>query len=191
MRLADLDLKPIIAKEMTIAQATAHLGPAETHRLVEETLDTLEAALTGITDADVVFEPNDPNASDPDAKAGEETIGWTLGHVVVHVTASLEESTALGSTLARGVEVTGRSRYETPWETVTTVAHVRQRLAESRRICRGFLSTWPDQPDTNLLDTSSPFFGEMNAVARTLTGCYHATMHFGQVAEILRQSRAS
>src|SRR5574340_31090 len=85
-------------------------------------------------DADVTFVPVDPQAHDSAATSAEELgIAWTLGHIVAHMTASAEESAALAAELARGVSYHGRSRYEVPWQTVTTVRQCRSRLEESRR----------------------------------------------------------
>jgi hypothetical protein len=45
----------------------------------------------------------------------ELALPWTLGHVIVHITASAEESAFLAAELARGVHRrTGRSRFEVP-----------------------------------------------------------------------------
>jgi len=112
-----------------------------------------------------------------------------LAHVVVHLTAGLEENAAQASTLARGAEITGRPRYETDWESVTTVEQVQQRLAESRRITFGFLETWPDAPH---LDATyeHPFFGELTALTYHLAGINHAKGHLAQLAEIRRQEGA-
>ena len=58
---------------------------------------------------DVVFIPQDPHALDEYAVSLEErNLSWTLGHVIVHTTASAEESAALSSVLARGIPLTRR-----------------------------------------------------------------------------------
>jgi hypothetical protein len=61
----------------------------------------------------------------------------TLAHVIVHTTASAEESRLSGGRDARGVPNHGRSRYEVPWQSVTTIDQCRHRLEESRRMASG------------------------------------------------------
>ncbi len=66
-------------------------------------------------DADVTFVPSDPMAHDAAAASDDESeIAWTLGHIIVHMTASSEESAALAAELARGVAYHGRSRTRRP-----------------------------------------------------------------------------
>jgi DinB superfamily len=160
------------------------VGPADIGRLLDEAFDALGAALAGLTDAEVRFVPADPAATDSD-----EGVGWTLAHIVAHVTAGLEETSAWASTLARGAEIAGRPRYEVPWQTLTTAEALRRRLAESRRMCRAFLDTWPDEPHLANLDTPIPPLGPINAVARMLFTCGHAAGHLPQVRETRRQAR--
>lgn len=123
-------------------------------------------------------------ATDP---AEDGAPGWTLGHVIVHLTAGLEENAGRAATLARGAEVTGRPRYETPWEEVTTAAQVRQRLAESRRMTHAFLDAWPDAPHQDNMH-EHPYFGPTNAVAYHILGITHGRGHLAQLEEIRRQA---
>ncbi len=171
------------------------LGPTQLRALSDESLDMLLSQLEGLTDADVVYEPEDPDAKDPFAVAGEEEIGWNFGHLIAHVTASSEEGAALSSLLARGVPAAERPRYETPWRDMQTVAQVRQRLEESRRMRNAYLETWPQAP---LLDTvrvvSERFtarFGQMNAPAAFLFGLSHEVGHYAQIEEVRRQALAA
>ena len=54
--------------------------------------------IAGCTDADVIFTPEDPVAYDKYAATLEElSVPWTLGHVIVHVTASSEECAFLAA----------------------------------------------------------------------------------------------
>jgi hypothetical protein len=152
--------------------------------MINTELDIIASA----TDADVVFVPVDPQANDTFGKAEDKDLAWTL-HVIVHATASSEEGAALSSPLARGLAVEGRSRYETPWETVTTVAQLHQRLEESRRMRLAFLETWPDEPHLDVIQTLS--FGQLNAVARFLAGLLHEDSHLEQLREIMRQAHAA
>ena len=66
------------------------------------------------TDAHVTFEPVDEKADDPYSVKGEESIVLILGHVVVHLTASMEKSASIASELARGVPYHGRRAGKSP-----------------------------------------------------------------------------
>ena len=187
MRDGDLSFMDFSARE--------NIGPDELRALSDESLDYLLGLLEDLNDADIVYEPEDPNADDPFAVEGEEEIGWNLGHLIAHVTASSEEGAALGSLLARGIPASERPRYETPWRDVTTVAQVRQRLVESRRMRNAYLQTWPDAPLLNIVrDVSERFtarFGEMNAPAAFLFALSHEVGHYEQIAEVKRQALAA
>ena len=159
-------------------------------RLTNALIDQVEKMLRRCTDADVAFVPVDPLADDPGAaESGEAAIPWTLGHIIVHMTASSEESAALAAELARGVTYHGRSRSETPWTTVSTVAQCRARLEESRRMRLASLNLWPDAP--HLTNTYAPFPGsaEMGPVARFLSGLRHDAGHLAQLSDVIRQAR--
>ena len=156
----------------------------------EELINTLYDMISECIDADVVFQPVDEQAYDPDASdPAEENMAWTLGHVIVHLTASAEEKAALAAELARGVLLHGRSRREVPWQDVTTIKQCMDRLAESRRMCLASLDMWPDQP---YLDNKKiPWTGmpRMDARGFYLLGLIHASEHFEQVADIVRQAK--
>jgi hypothetical protein len=163
----------------------------ELFQLTNDLIDRVLFLLRRGKDADIVFVPDDPLADDPGAALDQEAhAGWTLGHIVAHLTASAEESAALGAELARGVPYHGRSRQEVPWQAMTTAAHCRARLRECRRICLASLAMWPDQPD--LANTYVPWEGSppVNATARYLLGLRHAAGHLAQVREVLAQARA-
>ena len=91
--------------------------------LTNEMIDTQLSIISNCSDADVVFIPQDSNAHDPFASSDKEVnMPWTLSHVIVHVTASSEESAFLSAELARGVSHReGRSRFEIHWETISTI----------------------------------------------------------------------
>jgi hypothetical protein len=185
-----LDFTPVREKKMTLAELTADLTPTDLHDITNELYDTILAIITGCTDADVVFQPVDTAAYDPYAATeAEEHMPWTLGHVIVHLTASAEESAFLAAELARGVAWHGRSRYETPWQTVTTIDQCYQRLAESRRICLASLQLWPDEPHLDNTYQRSPDGPKINAVTRYASGLMHAEGHLEQLREILRQAK--
>jgi hypothetical protein len=109
--------------------------------------------------------------------------------VVVHHTASSEETAFLAAELARGVANHGRSRYETPWEQVTTMAQVRQRLDESRRMRLATIEIWPDQPDLEQHVTFPFLEGPINAKAYFALGLMHEDSHIAQLREIVRQAK--
>ncbi len=192
-----IDFTPMREGELSFMDYAAreNIGPADLRALSDESVDFLLGQLDGLTDADIVYEPEDPDASDPFAVEGEEEIGWNFGHLIAHVTASSEEGAALSSLLARGVPASERPRYETPWRDMQTVAQVRQRLEESRRMRNAYLETWPQAP---LLDTvrviSERFtarFGHMNAPAAFLFGLSHEVGHYAQIEEVRRQALAA
>ena len=187
MRLADIPPRDaLFAGEPALMDLARGVDRADIGRLLDEAFDALGAALAGVTDAEVGFVPTDPAATD-----SAEGLGWTLAHTVAHVTAGLEETSAWASTLARGAEVAGRPRYEVPWETLATAEALRRRLAESRRMCRAFLDTWPEEPHLANLHTPIPPLGPLNAVARMLFTCGHAASHLPQLRETRRQARAA
>ena len=191
-----IDFSPMRDGELTYLEYAAreNIGPAELKQLSDESVDFLLGFLDGLKDADIVFEPEDPDADDPFAVEGEEEIGWNFGHLIAHVTASSEEGAALSSLLARGVPASERPRYETPWRAIKRVAQVRQRLEESRRMRNAYLETWPDAPLLDVCrDVSERFsarFGEMNAPAAFLFGLSHEVGHYEQIEEVRRQALA-
>jgi len=162
------------------------------------TLASLEAILSIIGDAgdaQVTHTPVDTFADDPHAPPEFQHVGWSLAHLVMHMTATCEESAAVASLLARGIAYPGepRLRYETDWQTVTTRAQVLQRLEESRRIRLGYLDTFPDSPHLDVFrDVSENFlvkFGKMNAISQYLMGLKHEIGHHDQFREAGRQAR--
>ncbi len=185
-----LDFTPVRDKQLTMLELTRDLTKVDLHRLTDEMLDTMTAIIVGATDADIIFVPIDPQAKDTFGDAADAELAWTLGHVIVHATASSEEAAAQSANFARGVLIEGRSRYETPWQTVTTMAQVRQRLAESRRMRHAFLDAWPDAPHMELVQ-EHPYFGTLNAVTRFAFGLLHDDAHLEQLREIMRQARTA
>lgn len=188
-----LDFSAVKSGSQSFADMAAGLTKADLYRLTNEMIDVMYEIVVDAVDADVTFVPVDPNANDTFGKPEEATLAWTLGHVVVHATASSEESAALALVLARGLPVEGRSRYETPWESVTSIAQVRQRLEESRRMRQAMLDAWPDEPHLDTIMTYSffPQAGELNAIGRFILGLYHDADHLDQLREIVRQASAA
>jgi hypothetical protein len=157
-----------------------------------ESIDTLLEIIDDLDDDDVTFDPVDPDAYDPYASDEEQYIGWSIAHLIAHVTASSEEGAALSSLLARGVPTKERPRYETPWQEITTKAQCIQRLEESRRMRLAYLDTWPDEPLLDVYREVSPRFtekfGPMNATAAFLFGLAHEVGHYDQFRDVARQA---
>ena len=179
-------------KEITFAELVAGLTRDDLGPLTDEMIDTMLGLIAGCLDADVTFEPVDPQANDPFAATPEELhMPWTLGHVIVHTTASGEESAAVAAELARGVEYHGRSRYEVPWTGMRTIDGCRQRLEESRRMRLASLGMWPDSAHLEneyQAWTDGPM---VNAIGRFVLGLMHEESHLGQIGDIVRQAKAA
>ena len=166
------------------------VSKADLQRLTNALIDDVRKMLRRCHDADVTFVPVDPMANDPAAaSAEEEGIAWTLGHIIVHMTASSEESAMLAAELARGVEYHGRSRSEVPWTTVTTIAQCRARLEESRRMRLASLNTWPDDPYLSNTYAPRPGAKELGPVTRFLSGLKHDASHLDQLRDVIGQAR--
>ena len=186
-----LDFTPVRNREQTMAQLADGLTIGDLRRLTNEMIDTMLGYIAESADADVQAPIVDPEANDTFANNPDEVhISWTLGHVIVHTTASAEESAALAAELARGVEFHGRSRSEVPWQSVTTIAQCRARLEESRRMRLASLDLWPDQP--YLENRYEPYAGRgaYNAVARFVAGLSHDDAHLAQIERLAREARA-
>lgn len=187
-----LDLTSVRNKEMSYAELAADLTVADLRALTNEMIDYQLNLLTDCTDADVVFVPVDPEADDPyAADAGDTDLAWTLGHLIVHVTASSEESAALAVEMARGVVRDGRSRSEIPWETMQTVAQCRDRLEESRRMRLASLEMWPDEPYLDNKVTPWAAIGEIDACGRFILGLSHDQGHLAQIEDVIAQAKAA
>ncbi len=184
-----LDFTPVWNKETSFADLAANLTIDDLRQLTNNMIDTMLDLIADCTDKNVIFVPNDPDANDTYADEGTDAeLAWTLGHVIVHATATSEESAATAAELARGVEYHGRSRSETPWQTVTTIAQCRQRLEESRRMRLSSLEMWPDASHLDNIHEPYPFTGEVNAVGFFILGLSHDDSHLQQIGEIVRQA---
>lgn len=194
-----IDFSPVYNKEKKYIDLwhDGELTQADLRAASNESIDYLLQMIAGLTDADVTFDPEDPDAHDREAVEGEETIGWSIAHLIAHVTASSEEAAAFSSLLARGVqEVRQRPRYETPWRAITTQAQCVQRLEESRRMRLAYLDTWPDAPDYDNLRVApserfQEYFGDLNAPACFLMGLGHELGHFAQIETVKAQALAA
>lgn len=184
-----LDFDALRNGDVTLAEMVADLTVADLRRLTNEMIDTMLALIVDCRDENVTFQPLDPDANDPYASDAEEVnMPWTLGHLIVHTTASAEESAFLAAEMARGVENHGRSRSEVPWQTVTTIAQCRARLEESRRMRLASLDLWPDQPYLDLTYQSRPGAPRITAVGRFVFGLRHDHNHLGQIADVVGQA---
>ena len=188
-----LDFSPVRQKTVRLAELAADLSKDDLCTLTNEMIDTMSELIGDCVDADVVLVPEDPEAHDPVAATeGEIGLSWTLGHVIVHATASSEESAFLAAELARGVpRREGRSRSEILWTSVTTIEQCRQRLEESRRMRLASLEMWPDDPYLDSTHSPMPGGPAVNAVTQFIYGLMHDDGHLGQIANIVGQAKAA
>ena len=185
-----LDFDKVRNKELTMVELCQDLTVNDLRYLTNEMIDTQLSLIQGAVDEDVIFLPVDPEAHDSNAETeAEVNLAWTLGHVIVHTTASAEENAAQAANLARGVAIEGRMRYETPWETVSTVRQLHHRLEESRRMRLAFLDVWPDEPHMeNTYTPNYPKAKPRNPVIQFAGGLAHEDSHLAQIKEIMRQA---
>ncbi len=188
-----LDFTPVRNKEKTLLQFVTNLKVSDLRALTNEMVDRQLELIRDATDADVTFEVSDPNANDTFAVNPDEVnLPWTLGHVIVHTTASSEEGAYMSVELARGAPYRGgRSRYETHWMTAKTIAQMRERLEESRRMRLAALDMWPHQPHLDNLYKQRPESPDGNCISRFVAGLQHDDSHLAQIAEIVRQAKAA
>ena len=181
-----LDFSSVRNEETNLAKLAQGLTTKDLERLTNEMVDHILSLIEDCQDGDVIFIPQDPEAYDKYAATEEEIhMAWTLGHVIVHITASSEEAAALAAELARGVPYHGRSRYEVPWEKIKTIQECRQRMEESRRMCLASLGMWPDRPH---MGGDGKAGRGSNAVVRFLAGLMHTDSHLGQIEDIVSQA---
>jgi hypothetical protein len=186
-----INLAYLTERKVTFAKLVAGLTSADLRDLTNQMIDRQLALIADCDDAAVVFVPDDPDADDPyAAEPTEAKLAWTLGHVIVHVTATSEETAFIAAEMARGVVREGRSRYETPWETVTTIAQCRERLEESRRLRLATLDVWPNPPHLDITISYRRLPEPVNAIGRFVMGLIHDVDHLGQIEAIARQAVA-
>jgi hypothetical protein len=186
-----LDFSRVRSREVKLADLVADLSLDDLAGATDSSIAQIEEILAEATDADVVFVPEDPAADDPAAAdPADRELAWNLGHLVVHVTASAEESAALAQELARGVPFHGRSRWEVPWKTVTTIEQCRRRLADSRRIRLASLQMWPASPPSDVdPDPATPTWEQ--ARERFARGLSHEDAHVDQIRNVVKQAGAA
>lgn len=188
---AIVDFAAYRRQEVSLQELADQLGRAGLATATHAMCDLQLALIADAVDADAVMVPDDPEADDPYAEdESDRNLAWTLGHVVAHTTASAEEAAALALVLARGLPIDGRSRYETPWQRVTTADGMRARVQESRRMRIAMLEAWPDRPHLeNLWEARAGV--SLNAAGRFLAGLSHDDSHLDQIRAIMAQCRAA
>lgn len=188
------DFSPIQNGQLSTKQLVEreNVSPNDLRTLTNEMIDCMLELIADCDDADVTFVPSDPEANDTYASNSDDVdLAWTLGHVIVHTTASSEESAFLAAEIARGVKWRGgRARYEIPWQRVTTIQQCRERLEESRRMRLASLEMWPQPPHVE--NTYEPRAGLMhNCISRFVAGLVHDDSHLGQIENIVAQARSA
>jgi hypothetical protein len=175
----------------TLPSETSGITRDELRRLTHKLTAEVERLVRRAHDADVTFQPVDPAANDPASVVVEEVhVGWTLGHLVAHTTATGEELASLAAELARGVSYHGRSRFEVPWRTFTSRSDCLARLLESRRIRAASLDLWPTLPHLeNTVDLFPPM-APLGPIECFLLGLRHEAGHLDQIRDVLDQARA-
>ncbi|MBL6981167.1 MAG: DinB family protein [Anaerolineales bacterium] len=187
-----LDFTPVHKEEISYAELVEGLTADDLRALTNEMIDRQLELIADCSDADVIFEPQDPEADDPFAIDPEEKeMPWTLGHLIVHVTASSEEAAFLAAELARGVPYEQRrSRFEVHWTTIKSIGQCRHRLEESRRMRLTSLEIWPDEPHLENTFTSEYTGYTYDAIARFVFGLGHDDAHLAQIADVVQQAKA-
>jgi hypothetical protein len=192
-----IDFSPVNGDTVKVAHFAQTLTVAQFKTATQASLDLLVSIVGDATDAEIVHIPDDPLANDPYAAEAERNLGWSLAHLIAHVTATSEEYCAIASILGRGVNYprVPRLRFETPWREITTASHAMQRLEESRRIRMGYLETIPDSPHLDTLrelsDGYREKFGDQNMLTAIAMGLYHENDHYDQFRDVRAQARVA
>ena len=87
-----LDFTSVRERKLSFVEVTNGLTKTDLYTLTNEMIDTMLHIIADAVDEDVVFVPQDPNANDTFGIAEEADLAWTLGHVVVHATASSDSA---------------------------------------------------------------------------------------------------
>lgn len=192
-----IDFTPLRNKELTRSEFYKRFTIDDLRAATNASIDTLLEIVSDLSDEQINFVPNDPLADDEHAPAEQRYMGWTLGHLVLHVTASSEEGAAFSSLLARGITVPYgvRLRYEDDWQThCRTQQDVIQRLEESRRMRLAYLDTWPDKPHLDVFNDmpeDSAHYGKFNCVILFCEGLRHEDGHYAQFRDAKAQAVAA
>jgi hypothetical protein len=189
-----VNFTPVFDKTIKLAEFSQPFTVDDLRAVTNASIDLLLGVIRQANDEAITFVPHDPHANDPHAAEEEQHVGWSLAHLIVHVSASSEENATIASILARGIPYgrEPRLRYETHWQTVTTQAQVVQRLEESRRIRLAYLAAFPDEPHLGMMreasERSLEVNGRLNAIGVYLAGLYHEWQHYDQIRDALRQA---
>jgi hypothetical protein len=100
-----IDFTPVREGSLKLLEFAQRFTFHDLRLAVNAYIDATLDLLADCDDAMLTFEPHDPEAHDPFAPEADQHIGWNLAHLVLHVTASLEEGAAFCSILGRGVPV--------------------------------------------------------------------------------------
>jgi hypothetical protein len=178
---------------MNLNQLVHDVSARDLRQHTNDMVDRMLALVVDSRDEYVTFLPVDEEANDTFASdTSLVNLSWTLGHVIAHTTASAEEAAFVAAELARGVPYrSGRSRYEVPWTSVTTIAQCRERLQASRKMRLASLDLWPDPPHLDNTFTSERYPDPINAIARFAMGLQHDDSHLEQIAKIVRQAQTA
>ncbi|MGF1505861.1 MAG: DinB family protein [Anaerolineae bacterium] len=185
-----LDFSAVKAKQVSMNEFASSLSIDDMREFTNETVEKMISLIEQCSDSDIIFVPDDPEANDVAAcNPHDRTLAWTIGHNVVHATASAEEYAFSAAELARGVEFHGRSRSEVPWQAIQTVEQCLHRLEESRRMRLASLEMWPDDPNLDIGYLPWRESGFVNAKGIFTWGLAHDTDHNHQIRKILEQAR--
>ncbi len=190
-----IDFAPLHQNQVNLYEFSQPFSLDDFREAINASIDTLVDMINQTTDEQIVHLPIDPDANDPHATADEQKIGWSLGHLVLHVTASSEEGASWSSILARGIAFGNRMRHEESWHThCRTRAACLHRLEESRRMRLAYLDAWPDTPHLDVFweaDPTSFLYQLINAKSAIMLGLSHEMVHHNQFREALRQAQAA
>jgi hypothetical protein len=179
-----INFQLVYNRAITLSDLAERYSNADLCSALNNYVDYTRQMISGVSDEQAQHIPHDPNADDPYAASeAERHAGWSLIHIIMHVTASAEEAAAFSSILARGIPIGGRLRHETDWREVLTCAEVIERLEECQRICLGYLATWPDVPDltTTRIMPEGMTWMKPNAPTQFLAGLLHWQAHIPQM----------
>lgn len=183
-----IDFQPVIKKELPMIEFARRFTLDELRVALASYVEATRQIVEAASDEQLFRIPEDPEADDPYTEnEAERYVGWSLAHLVLHVTASAEEGAAFSSMLARGVAVSERLRYEPDWRTLTGRSAVLARLAECQRMCTAYLDTWPDEPHLETLRVLPEKWKDVriNAPAAFLGGLSHWSRHITQMQRCL------
>jgi hypothetical protein len=181
-----IDFQPLLKREILPIDFALKYCPEDLRAAIHSYVDSTLQIISSVPGAQLFQIPEDPEADDPHASEKERHQGWSLAHLVLHVTASFEEGAAFSSLLARGVVIGGRLRHEQDWHLVNTSAEVIGRLEECRRMGLAYLDTWPDQPhlETLRIMPEKMSWMKVNAPTAFLNGLMHWHKHLEQCQKV-------